>query len=111
MFFRANFKTRTKEEWFNILKEHDIQFGPVNRTIEEVVSDPQNRARDMVLEITNPRTGQRIYQPGFVLKFSQTPAALRYNPTLMGSETEEILRELDYSQNEISILRDRGVIE
>jgi len=110
-FFRVNFGTKTQQEWFKILRENDIQSGPVNRTIEEVVSDPHNRARDMILEAVNPRTGQRIYQPGFTLKFSQTPAALRCAPTMMGSETVEILKELDYSQSEISSLRDRGVIE
>ena len=108
--FRETFRSKTQKEWLKVLKESDVQFGPVNRTVKAVANDPHNRARETVLEVTNPVTGEKAYEPGFALKFSKTPATLRYGPTKIGAETEEILKELGYSETEISKLRSLGVI-
>lgn len=109
-FLRQTFRSRTREDWIAILRRGDTQFGPVNRTVEAIANDPHNRARGSVVEVASPVTGRKTLEPGFALKFSQTPAAVWYEPTLMGSETQEILEELGYSGSEILRFRDEGAV-
>lgn len=107
---RATFRSRSLAEWRAILTERDIEFGAVNRTTAELAADPHIRAREMVIEVTNPLTGAIQAEPGFALKFSRTPAALRHGPTLMGADTVSILRELGYGGEQIAALRESGAI-
>lgn len=108
--FQEFFRSKTQAEWVKILAEHDIQFSPVNRTVEEVVSDPHNRARGMILETKDPFTGEPRHQVGFALKFAETPAVLRRGATIIGSDTEEILQELGYAEKAILELKAKGVV-
>ena len=110
VFFRKFFKGKTLAEWLPVLNEHDLQFGPVNRTVEELRADPHLQARGMVLEVKDPRTGDVKYEPGFALKFSQTPAELLWDPILMGADTKAVLGELGYAEEEIVALRQSGVV-
>ena len=100
---------KTLDEWLGLLRENDQQYGPVNRTIEELAADPHLQAREMLLDVTHPVTGKQRYEPGFALKFSRTPAALSRSPTLMGTDTEAILRELGYDDAQIAALNEAGV--
>ncbi len=109
-FFRRYFLEKTLAEWTEILAENDIQFGPVNRTVDEMRSDPHLQSRDMVLEVQDPRTGAPRYEPGFALKFADTPAGLRWGPSIMGSDTNAILGELGYGEKEIDALRQASVV-
>ena len=108
-FVREFFKGKTLQEWMVVLKENDLQYGPLNRTIEELRADPHILARDMVIEVKDPRDGTKQYQPGFAMKFSDTAAELKWGPTLMGSDTPGIFRELGYTDTELSALREAGV--
>ncbi|MFC1885925.1 CoA transferase, partial [Thermodesulfobacteriota bacterium] len=72
--------------------------------------DPHNKARDMVIEVTDPFTGDPVKQVGFVLKFSVNPASLRFGPNLMGAETFDIMRELGYDKRSIQRLKETKVI-
>ena len=81
----------------------------MNRTIEELAADPHLQAREMLLDVTHPVTGRQRYEPGFALKFSRTPAELSRGPTLMGSDTGAILRELGYDDAQIAALNEAGV--
>lgn len=107
--FRQAFKTRPRDEWFRILQEADVPVAPLNRTTEAVVNDPHNRARGSVIELRHHSTGEKVYQPGFALRFSDTPAVLRWGLTPEGSHTQEVLRDLGYSPAEISRLAEKGV--
>lgn len=109
-FFRQYFKGKTLTEWLQVLRENDLQFGPLNRTIEEMAADPHLRAREMVLETTHPVTGARSYEPGFAFKFSATPASVHRGPTTMGSDTADVLRELGYSSADVSAMRQAGMV-
>ena len=108
--FRHFFKTKTLTEWVQILMEHDIEFGPVNSTVEHLWQDPHMRARQMLLETTDPSTGQKQYESGFSMKFAGTPAEKWRGATPMGSDTEAVLTELGYTPEQQAVLRDNGVI-
>lgn len=109
-YFRKSFKSKPRGEWLKILKEADCQFGSVNLTPEDVRDDPHNKAREMVIETKNPATGDKMFIHGFALKLSETPAGMWRGPSLMGMDTEDVLKELGYGQGDVARFREAGAI-
>jgi len=70
--FKAQFATKTRDEWFEILKQTDICAAPVY-SLEEALRDPHNLARDMVIEVDHPKLG-KVKHVGIGTKLSDTPA-------------------------------------
>jgi crotonobetainyl-CoA:carnitine CoA-transferase CaiB-like acyl-CoA transferase len=85
----------------------DVPVAPIYQ-VDEVVEDPQVKARGMIVEIEHPRAG-RVRLPGFPVKFSETPAVTGAAPSL-GQHNEELLSGLGYGEDEIEALRKKGVI-
>jgi len=101
-FLRRRLKEKTRDEWFAALKDQDICVAPVYG-LEEALVDPHNRARGMVVEIEHPEHG-RIPQIGVAPKFSDTPGRVRTPAPRPGEHTQEVLREIGYSLEEIAAL-------
>lgn len=95
--------TKTRDEWFEFFDGMDVCFGPVYY-MNETFSNPQVLHREMVVELNHPRLG-KIKQIGHPIKLSDTPAEIRSLGTPDGSHTEEILRELGYTKEDIEKLR------
>ena len=108
-YFRETFKTKTQAEWFKFLSEADMEVAPIHRTTKAVVNDPHNRARSIILEVEDQATGEKHPQAGFALKFSDTPATLRWGTTPEGGHTREVLGELGYSDTEVAQLAEEGI--
>jgi crotonobetainyl-CoA:carnitine CoA-transferase CaiB-like acyl-CoA transferase len=104
--FTARFKTKTRDEWFKILSEVDICAAPVYE-FAEALSDPQNVARDMVIEVQHPELGT-VKQVGIAPKLSATPGSVRAAGVAPGTHTDEVLAGLGYSEAEIAELRSSG---
>ncbi len=102
------FLTKTRDEWFELLIRSDVPAGKVH-TPDEVFSDPQVLHRQMVIEVEHPTLG-KIKQVGIAPKLSSTPGKVRSLSPLPGEHTDEILRGLGYKQEEISNLRQEGVV-
>jgi crotonobetainyl-CoA:carnitine CoA-transferase CaiB-like acyl-CoA transferase len=102
------FMTKTKEEWFQLMKNKDIPITPVLE-LDEVFSDPHVVHRKMVVEVNHPRLG-KVRQAGIGLKLSETPGEIRNTAPLPGQHTEEILADLGYSNEEIDRVRKSGAI-
>ena len=107
-FFSDKFKTKTRNEWVELLMYADTCFAPV-LGIDEVEFDPQLIARQMILESDHPTAG-RLKQIGSMHKLSDSPVKVRNWVTGFGQHTEEILREIGYSDNHIRELRDVGAV-
>jgi crotonobetainyl-CoA:carnitine CoA-transferase CaiB-like acyl-CoA transferase len=107
-YLKQSFLTRTRDEWFELLIQKDIPAGKVY-TLDEVFSDPQVLQRQMVTEVGHPTFG-KIKQAGIAPKLSHTPGKVRTFTPLTGEHTEEVLRELEYSREEIENLRQEGAI-
>ena len=102
------FAQRTTAEWLQALDEAGVPCGPIN-DLDEVYSDPQVQARDMVVELEHPKVGT-VRNIGLPLKMSETPGALRRPAPMLGQHTDEVLTEFDYTAAEIASLRDASVV-
>jgi len=107
-YLKQSFLTKTRDEWFELLTQNDIPAGKVY-TLDEVFSDPQVLQRQMVTEIEHPTLG-KIKQAGIAPKLSHTPGKVRTFTPLTGEHTEEVLRGLGFSREEIENLRQEGAI-
>ncbi len=102
------FKARPSGYWIKLFDTAGIPCGPIY-TVDQVVTDPQVLARDMVTQVTHPAYGT-INMLGFPIKFSKTPACSPSAPPTMGEHTEEVLKSLGIADAEIQLLRDKKVI-
>jgi crotonobetainyl-CoA:carnitine CoA-transferase CaiB-like acyl-CoA transferase len=106
--FRKSFKTKTRQEWFQELSKTDICAAPVLR-LNEVLADPHNRARQMVVDVPHPTLG-KVQQVGIAPKFSDTPGSVRSTAPAAGQHTEDVLHSLGYDDARIAGLRESGAI-
>lgn len=102
-FFQKTFRTKTRDEWYHLLRDLDVEVGPVNSP-QEVCSDPQVLHRRMVVEVEHPIAG-RVKQVGIPIKFSETPGQIRGPAPTIGQDTEAVLQELGYDKEGIEGLR------
>lgn len=98
---------RTREEISEALSER-IPCSPV-LTEEEAVNDPNVKAREMIIEAEHPSDFKyRTVATG--IKFSRTPVKFESLPPELGEHTEEILRQIGYSEKEIRNLFNEKVV-
>lgn len=102
------FATRTGARWVDLLGKNDIPVAIV-QTLNEVLDDPQVEAREMVINVAGGRKGP-VRQVGIPIKLSGTPGSVRKLAPERGEDTGEILIELGYTAEEISTLRQCGVV-
>ena len=96
------------ERWCELAQQEGFPCGPIN-TIDRVFRDPQVRAREMQIQMNSPSYGalDLVASP---MRLSASPVSYRRAPPSLGQDTQEVLRDLDYSDDEIASLRDSGVI-
>jgi crotonobetainyl-CoA:carnitine CoA-transferase CaiB-like acyl-CoA transferase len=104
----AIIRTRTRDEWYELLVKADVCVGKVY-DVTEVPADPQVQHRQMVVEVEHPTHG-RITQFGVAIKMSDTPGTVRSAAPVSGEHTDEVLKDLGVSAVEIARLRDQRVI-
>lgn len=103
------FKTKSRDQWLNLLEEKKIPCGPIN-FIDQVVLDPQIQSRNMVIELDHPKAG-KVKVAGNPIKYSRTTCDDGVSPSpLLGEHTENILLELGYGEEEINYFKSIGVI-
>jgi crotonobetainyl-CoA:carnitine CoA-transferase CaiB-like acyl-CoA transferase len=102
------FATKTRDEWMKIFKNENVICTPV-QSAREVFDDPQALANNYIIEVEHPVWG-KIKMIGFPWTFHETPASVRREAPELGQHTEEILLELGYSWEDITRLKDEGVI-
>ncbi len=106
--FREQFATKTRDEWFEVLKQTDICAGPVY-SLEEALRDPHNLAREMVVEVDHPTLGT-VRHIGIGTKLSDTPGRVRSTAPLAGQHTNDVLGQLGLDEAAIASLKERGIV-
>lgn len=102
------FKSRTSEEWMKIFVARGLMFCPVQQ-VTEIQNDPQALDNRYMVDFQDPDFG-KIRIAGYPIHFSAHSAGTRSLAPALGQHTREILRELDYSEEDIESLKKEGVI-
>ena len=100
------FLERSRDEWLSISQGRELCLTPVWE-LDEVEKDPQLQARGMVV---TDRLGRKTL--GCPIKFSDTPTGQHSNPAPQpGAHTEDILKELGLSKEQLARLREKGIVK
>ena len=96
----------------DVLRALDAAAVPAGRiyTIADIAADPHYAARGMLQEVRLD-DGATIAVPGVVPKLSRTPGGHRRNAPRLGQDTEDVLRELGLTAEQIQALDSRGLLK
>ena len=95
--------------WLSILGAVGIPCGPIN-SIDQVMDDPQVRARGMVVDVDHPSAGS-IKMVASPLNIPTSQPVVRYPPPVLGEHTTQILHELlGMDEKSVVDLRESQVI-
>ena len=103
-----SFSTRASEEWIDELNRAGVPCGPIY-AMDRVFADPQVEHLGAAAEVEHPKLG-RFKILNQAVRLSRTPATVKTATPELGQHTEEILKELDYTEAQIADFRKRGVI-
>jgi alpha-methylacyl-CoA racemase len=99
----AVFRTRTREEWCQVMEHTDACFAPV-LTMAEAPHHPHNTHRAVFTEVAG------VTQAAPAPRFSRTPGAIRRPPPHPGQHTDEALADWGFDAGEVAKLREAGAI-
>ena len=104
---QAEIGARPLAQWTAVFAELDVCVEPV-LTVPEMLRHPQVQARGLVVDVPRPEGG---HQPQIAspFKFSQAQAHYRHTGAAPGAHTDEVLREVGYTDRQIEALRVQGI--
>ena len=106
--FDKVFATKTSAEWMEIFQANGLMFSSVQRNIE-LFDDPQALLNNYFVDYDHPLIG-KLKIPGYPIHFSGSSQG-RYSPAPdLGEHTDEIMRQMRYSDKEIEDLKKEEVI-
>lgn len=98
------FKTKTRDEWCEIMDGTDVCFGPV-LSMDEAPKHPHNIAQGTFTEVAG------VVQPAPAPKFSRTKSEVKMPPPHAGQHTDEALSDWGFSADEIAKLKEAGAVK
>lgn len=102
-------KTKTSQEWLNLLGELEIPCAPVNR-VDQVARDPHIKDRGMFVDVPCPGV-EKVKVVNCPVKFSRTPVKVERGSPGLGEHTVYILKTLlKLSDGQIEYLSQQKVI-
>ena len=102
--FAEVFRTRTRDEWVELLEGTDVCFAPV-LSFAEAPEHPHNVARGSFVELPS---GIKQLRPA--PRLSRTPGEVRPTYAYPGVDTREVLGEMGFGDAEIESLAADGVV-
>jgi alpha-methylacyl-CoA racemase len=100
----AVFRTRTRDEWTELLEGTDVCYSPV-LSFAEAPEHPHNKARGSFVDVEGS-----IKQLRPAPRLSRTPGEVRPTYAYPGVDTEAVLRESGFTDAEIGALADAGTV-
>jgi len=102
------FMLKDSTEWIELFVQNDIPHTKVNH-IKDIISDEQAKANNFIYEYKTRFTGE-YYLPAPPIKFGG-PYAPKHKPApLLGENTEEVLKESGYTEEQIKDLKARKIV-
>ncbi len=101
------FVEKTVDEWLEIFDGVGVPAGPV-RYIQELLEDEQIQANGLSVELEHTLAG-RVKMVGPIINMSETPLEARSASPALGEHTDDILRAMGYSDEQIADLKTDGV--
>ena len=105
----AVFVTASTDHWLGRLEQGGVPAGPI-LDVNQMHNNPQTLARHMVVEQEHITAG-KTKTLGLPVKFSKTPGSIDRAAPVLGQHTREVLSEFGYSNNKITELFERGIVE
>jgi crotonobetainyl-CoA:carnitine CoA-transferase CaiB-like acyl-CoA transferase len=102
------FLTRTLDEWVQLFLDHKIPGGPA-LPVEEAQDDPHIRFRQMIVDEKHPVAGP-FTTLGNPIRVPGRDFVIRHPAPALGEHTDEVLREIGYSADELEELRSLGAV-
>jgi alpha-methylacyl-CoA racemase len=99
----AVFRTKTRDEWCEIMERTDVCFAPV-LSLDEAHEHEHNVARGTFT------TREGVLQPSPAPRFSRTSPSLDLPPAHPGQHTDEVLRAWGFDEAEVTKLREAGAV-
>ena len=99
----AIFRTRTRDEWDEIMLGTDICYAPI-LNFRDAIAHPHNAARDTFVEVDG------IHQAAPAPRFSRTAPETPPAAVTPGAHTDEVLNAFGFADAEIASLRDSGAV-
>lgn len=106
---RQWFDDKTSAQAESLIVETGIPVSIVS-TIEDLVNNPQLKAREQIVEIEYPGMG-KVAMGGVTVKLSDTPGTIYRRPPTLGEHNQEVYTELlGITAQEVEALAQDGVI-
>ena len=99
----AVFRTKTRDEWCELMEGTDVCFAPV-LSIPEAIEHPHNVHRGTFVEVAG------IPQPGPAPRFSRTAPEITVPPPHAGQHTDDVLAAAGFDADRIAKLRATGAV-
>ena len=97
------FKTKTRDEWCDIMEGSDVCFAPV-LTFNEAPDHPHNKARGTFVDV------EGVAQPNPAPRFSRTPGSVKGAAPDVGADTREGLLSWGFDAGEVDALMEGKAI-
>lgn len=99
---------KTEDELVEAFTAHNIPATKIYAPLQ-AMDHPQIRARDMIIDISDPNVGD-FQGFGIPVKFSGTPGGISKPSPLLGENSYEIMEHLGYTREEINKLVEEEIV-
>ena len=103
------FRSRTQQDWLQFFIDHDVAGGPTNSLVG-LLNDPHFVSREPFVEVDDFRSDRKRKMLGSPVKIDGQKFQPN-NPPAFGRDTDDILKEIGLSEQEVKSLHESGAVQ